>query len=162
MNYIPGGRMIKKYILRIIGGILFLPVGPILLFWNESKAIQHIPVYEGAEGEWRYWVLRLLGFLFTWFCLYRIISAIKLFMMKIPLSYKEIRAGIYISSLLGGLILSLICLSISWLLSYPVIGIVLGAVAIALMFVLLIRRKQQRKLQMHEVPSAKPHQARDV
>ncbi len=162
MSYIPGGRRIKKYISRMVMGFLLLPVGPIILFWGEHQAIQRSPIIGEEPNEWIYWAIRVGGFLFISFCFYRITSAIKLVMSKIPLTYNEIRNSILISSFMAGLMISLVCISISWIYHEPRISLVLVIVAVALIFALLIRRGQQKKIEKANIPSVKPQQAKDV
>ena len=155
-------RRIKNQIYRMITGFLLLPFGAILLFYNESRAVQNRPVFQGYHADLVYWLLRLAGWLFLSFCLYRIFSAIKLFMMKIPLTYNEIRAGIYLSSIIIGLLISLISISIVWIYYEPKISLVLLGVSVVLIFALLIRRGQKKKIERSQLPSAKPQQAKDV
>lgn len=155
-------RRLKNQLYRIITGFLFLPVGPVLLFYNEAKAAEALPIFQGYHEEWIYWALRLAGFLFLVFCLYRIISTIKLFMMKIPLTYNEIRNGIYVSSFSIGLMMSLLCISIVRIYYQPTISLILIGIAIILMVLLLIRRGQKKKQEKSQLPSVKPQQAKDV
>jgi hypothetical protein len=146
----------------MITGFLLLPFGVILLLFNESKAVAGRPIFQGYHGDLVYWLLRLAGWLLISFCLYRIFSAIKLFMMKIPLTYNEIRAGIYLSAIMVGLLISLLCISIVWIYYQPMISLILVAVAVVLMILLLIRRGQQKKQTGSQLPSVKPQQAKDV
>jgi hypothetical protein len=155
-------RRVKNQIYRMIAGILLLPFGPILLFYNEVKVIQARPIFQGYHEEWVYWVFRLAGYLFITVCLYRIFSTIKLFMMKIPLTYNEIRAGIYVSSFLTGLIITLVCISIVQISHQPIISLILIGLSIVLMTLLLIRRGQKKKEERSKLPSVKPQQAKDV
>jgi len=155
-------RRVKNQIYRMITGFLLLPFGPILLLYNESRAVQNRPIFQGYHDEWIYWALRLVGFMFLSFCLYRIISTIKLFMMKINLTYNEIRTGIYISSISIGLLITLICISTVWIYHQPMISLILVGVSIILMVLLLIRRGQKKKWEKSQLPSVKPQQAKDV
>jgi len=155
-------RRIKNQLLRIISGILFFPIGPAILIYNESKAIHNDPLWAGVEYEGMYWVIRLMATLFIIFCLYRIFSAAKLFMMKIPLTYNEIRAGIYLVAILTGFMLSLLCISLVWLYHKPLISIVLIGISVILMIILFIKRGQNKKQKKVEVASVKPHQSKDV
>lgn len=161
-SLIPGGQRIKKYIYRMILGVLLLPLGGILLIWNEYKAINQVPVFEEYPTEWVYWGFRLAGFFILLFCFQRIFSFIKLFMMKIPLTYNEIRAGIWITATIFSMATFLVILSICWIYAKPMISYILLGAGIALLFLLLIRKRQQKKIEKSKIPSVKPQQAKDV
>ena len=162
LSYIPGGRRIKKYLLKIIGGIILLPVGPILLLWNEYHAINQTPLFDDNNYNWLYWSIRIVGFLFISCCFYQILSAIKLFMSKIPLTYQEIRNGILLSSFLLGIIITMVCLSMVWIYHKPLISLVLGATAISIIISMLLRRRSNRIRKKLNEPSVRPHQVKDT
>ncbi len=154
-------RRTKNQILRIITGILLLPLGPVLLMYNENKAIAHQPLMNGWEQPLLYWVVRIGSIFFIVFCLYRIFSAAKLFMMKIPLTYNEIRAGIYIGAILTGSIVSLLCISFVWLYHKPLVSILLVGFSLIMLVVLIFRGVKRKKADSQKV-SVKPHQTKDV
>ncbi len=155
-------RRVKNQIYKMITGFFLLPFGAILLIYNESKAVKGAPIFQGYQSELVYWALRLAGFLFLCFCLYRIFSAIKLFMMKIPLTYNEIRTGIYLSAISVALVISLLCISIIWIYHQPKISFILLGISVVLLILLLIRRGQKKKWEKAQLPSVKPQKARDV
>ncbi len=159
---IPGGRRIKKYLYRMIFGIIVLPFAGIFLMWNEYKAILHTPIFQGIHDDWIHWAFRAGGWLVLLFCFQRIFSFAKLFMMQIPLTYNEIRTGIWIKAIFFSLATSLILISICWIYAKPMISLILIAVAITLLLMLIIRRRQQKKIEKATLPSVKPHQAKNV
>lgn len=146
----------------MIFGILLLPLAGILLVWNEYNAINHTAIFEEYQSDLFYWAFRLLGFLLLLFCFQRIFSFIKLFMMKIPLTYNEIRAGIWITATIFSMASFLVLLSICWIYAKPMISYILLGVGISLLFLLLIRKRQQKKIEKAKLPSVKPQQAKDV
>ena len=162
LNQIPGGYRIKKYLYRMIFGILCLPLGPILLIWNEHKAILNEPVFRAYHSEIVYWGFRTAGFLIILFCFQRIFSFINLFMMKIPLTYNEIRAGIWVNALLISIASTLIILSVCWIYAQPFISLILVVLAIGLFFILLIKRRQKKKLEKSQIVSVQPRQAKNT
>lgn len=162
LSYIPGGRRIKKYLLKIIGGIILLPVGPILLLWNEYHAVNQTPLFNDNNYNWFYWSIRIVGFLFISCCFYQILSAIKLFMSKIPLTYQEIRNGILLSSFLLGIIITMVCLSMVWIYHKPLISLVLVATAISIIISMLLRRRSNSIRKKLNEPSVRPHQVKDT
>src|SRR5947207_3074884 len=121
----PGVGRIKKYLYRMIFGILVLPMGAILLIWNEHKAIMHIPIFDAYQSDLVYWGFRLLGFFILLICFQRIFSFVKLFMMKIPFTYNEIRAGIWITACIFSMAVFLIILSVCWIYAQPMISLIL-------------------------------------
>jgi hypothetical protein len=161
LNLIPGGGRIKQYIYRMILGILCIPIGMVVLFYNENKAIHHSPIFQGYDSDLIYWGGRFFGFLILFFCFSRIFSSIKLFMSKIPLNYNEIRTLIMLQAFLFASITSLVIISLCRIYYQPLVGLILCGVAIALTFVLLIRW-QRKKKQKSQVSSVKPRQAKDV
>lgn len=146
----------------MILGILLLPFAGIFLIWNESKAILHAPIFEDYQNDLIYWGFRLIGFLILVFCFQRIFSFNKLFMMKIPLTYNEIRAGIWITSTIFSMATFLVLLSVCWIYAKPMISYILLGIGVSLLFLLLIRKRQQKKIEKSKVPSVKPQQAKDV
>lgn len=157
-------RKLKKQILRIITGILFFPIGPAVLMYNESKVIQGEPIFNGTglAPEIIQWAVRLGATLLIIFCLYRIFSTTKLLMMKIPLTYNEIIAGIYLASILTGLMVSLVSISLVWIYHNPLVSIILIGVSIVLMALLLIKRGQRKRRDNPPARSVTPHQSKDV
>lgn len=162
LNLIPGGQLIKRHIYRMIFGFMCLPVPIILLFWNERNAINQTVVFKEVHSDTVYWAFRLIGFLTLIFCFNRIFSSIKIFMSKIPLSYHEIRNLILFKAFMYALISCFIIVSVCWIYHQPIISLVLTSMAIALVFALLIRRVQKKKLEKAQIPSVKPQQAKDV
>jgi hypothetical protein len=162
LSYIPGGRRIKKYILRLLGGIFLLPVGPIALLWNEHQAILEISIIQDQPNYWIYWVIRLAATAWITICFYRILSAVKLFMSKIPLTYEEIRNGIFVSSIMLSLMISLISISIARIYYQPMISLILGGAAMALIIAFMIRKMGKIKINKAKQASVQPHQAKDT
>lgn len=157
-------RRLKKQILRIITGILFFPIGPAVLMYNESKVIQGEPIFNGTglAPEVIQWAIRLGATLLIIFCLYRVFSTAKLLMMKIPLTYNEIRTGIYLASTLTGFMVSLVSISLVWIYHKPLVSIILIGVSIVLMVLLLIKGGQRKKQENPPAVSVTPHQSKDV
>ncbi len=162
LNLIPGGQLIKRHIYRMIFGFICLPVPIILLFWNERNDIFQTAVFKEVHSDLVYWAFRLIGFLFLIFCFNRIFSSIKIFMSKIPLSYKEIQNLILFKAFIYALITCFIIASVCWIYHQPMISLVLLVLVVALVFALLIKRGQKKKLEKATIPSVKPRQAKDV
>lgn len=159
---VPGGRLIRKYIYRMIFGLICLPAGIILLFWNERNAIIQKTLFQGVDSEWVYWAFRAIGFLFLLFCFNRIFSAIKIFMSKIPLTYNDIRNAILFKAFLYALAVTLIIVSICWVAHQPAISIILVIIALGLIIVSVIRIRGKRKPPASKTGSVKPHRTKDV
>lgn len=161
MNYIPGKRIIKKYLYRLLVGIPLLPLGPVILFFNEwtflnatvPAAIQEIP---GSV-----WFIRIASVGFIIYCIYLILSGIKLFMNQIPLSYHDIRTGLWITSLLVGTLIGCLSMSMVWLIHYPIMSVVPLGIALVSVLGLLMKGRSRRKQPAATKPN-QPHQPTDV
>lgn len=162
LNMVPGGGLIRKYIYRMIFGIICLPGGIILLFWNERNAITQKTIFQGVHSDLVYWGFRLIGFLFLLFCFNRTFSAIKIFMSKIPLSYEDIRNAILFKAFIYSLALTFGIVAVCWVSHQPVVSLVLVALAIGAMVALALRTGKKKKIQASQMPSVKPHQPKDV
>lgn len=143
-------------------GILLLPMGVILLIWNESKAIQHAPIFQAYQSEPVYWGFRLVGLMVLLYCFQQIFSFIKLFMMKIPLSYNEIRAGIWITACILSIAVFLIIISVCWIYAKPMVSLILVIVTAVFILGLLIRQRQKKKIENSQMQSVQPRQAKNT
>jgi hypothetical protein len=146
----------------MIFGIICLPGGIVLLFWNEQNAITHKTIFQGVHSDWVYWGFRLIGLLFLLFCYNRIFSAVKIFMSKIPLTYEDIRNLILFKAFLFSLATVLAIAAICWIAYKPRISLVLVALAAALIIMSVIRRGQKKKSETPKATSVKPHRTKDV
>lgn len=161
MNYIPGGRLIKKYIYRFIGGLLILPLSPSLLILNEWMAVGNVQPLFGNEIPGMFWIIRVAGSLLCIFSVYMMISGIRLFMNRIPLSYHEIRNGLRITSVLIGGCISSLSIAIAWLLHHPILGFIPLGLALTF-FILWLIRLIPKMGNPKTTPSVKPHSTKDV
>jgi hypothetical protein len=162
LNMVPGGSLIRKYIYRMIFGIICLPGGIALLFWNERNAIIQKTIFQGVHSDLVYWGFRLVGFLFLVFCFNRIFSAIKIFMSKIPLSYDDIRNLILFKAFMYSLAITLLIAAVCWISHRPAIAVVLIVAAVGFIVAGALRRGQKKKIEASKIPSAKPQRSKDV
>ena len=139
-----------------------LPIGIIILCWNEYQAVHAFSVFPGVSSILVTWGCRALGFIWLLFCYHRIFSAAKLFMSRIPLTYNEIRNVILFQSFITASVTSLVIISICRIYDQPRISLVLAGVSVALIFATLIRRRRKKQLEKGLIPSVKPQQAKDV
>jgi len=146
----------------MIFGIICLPFGIALLFWNERNAIVEKTIFQGVHSELVYWGFRLIGFLFLLFCFNRIFSSVKIFMSKIPLSYEEIRNVILFKAFMYSLALTLAIAAICWIYHQPLISVVLLVLAVGFIIASVIGTGQKKKILATKIPSAQPHKTKDV